>query len=166
MDWSSYYPHFVEQFSTESEDSSEDVKAVPRLTKEVVLTDKSPAPMACISQCVKVGDFVFVSGILPIAPDTKRFVEGTVGARTVSMTLDVYTWNNVSNAALKTQILTNITNILEESGSHIQNVVKINIWLDDMKNFKEMNLAYEKVFCEGVRPVSTRNSVSKVNSSR
>ena len=126
-----------------------------RLIKEVVLTDKSPAPMSCISQGVKVGDFVFVSGILPISPETNRFVEGTVGDRTVSIFLYVYTWNNISNEVPKTQILTNIANILEKSGTNIQNVVKVNIWLDDMKNFNEMNLAYEKVFCEGVRPVST-----------
>lgn len=56
-----------------------------RLTKEVVLTDKSPAPMPCLSQGVKVGDFVFVSGILPITPETNKFVEGTVGDRTVSI---------------------------------------------------------------------------------
>ena len=119
------------------------------------MTDKSPAPMSCISQGVKVGDFVFVSGILPISPETNRFVEGTVGDRTVSIFLYVYTWNNISNEVPKTQILTNIANILEKSGTNIQNVVKVNIWLDDMKNFNEMNLAYEKVFCEGVRPVST-----------
>ncbi|KAM0417104.1 hypothetical protein ACHAPT_012879 [Fusarium lateritium] len=114
-----------------------------RLTKEVVLTDKSPAPMPCLSQGVKVGDFAFVSGILPISHETGKFVEGTVGDRT-------------------TQILANITNILEKAGSSIKNVVKVNVWLDDMKNFNEMNLAYEKVICDGVRPVRTCVAVKEL----
>jgi 2-iminobutanoate/2-iminopropanoate deaminase len=66
---------------------------MPNLTKQVVLTDKYPPPMACLSQAVKVGDFVFVSGILPLDPATGKFVEGTVKERTVCVaenSLDVY----------------------------------------------------------------------------
>ncbi|KAH6967846.1 Endoribonuclease L-PSP/chorismate mutase-like protein [Ilyonectria sp. MPI-CAGE-AT-0026] len=105
-------------------------------TKTVVLTENAPAPMPCLSQGVVVGNMVYVSGSLPIDPKTGKFVEGSIEEHTI-------------------QILKNISAILVEAGTNIDNAVKVNIFLTDMSNFEAMNKAYETVFNTGVRPVRT-----------
>ncbi|KAH7009482.1 Endoribonuclease L-PSP/chorismate mutase-like protein [Ilyonectria destructans] len=113
------------------------------IQKEEVRTDSAPAPMPCLSQGVKVGHMVYVSGSLGIDPATGKSISGTVGDRT-------------------TQILKNITNILEAAGTNIDNVVKVNVFLDDMDNFDQMNEAYYAVFNKGVRPVRTCVAVKQL----
>ncbi|KAI8711042.1 hypothetical protein NCS52_01517700 [Fusarium sp. LHS14.1] len=114
------------------------------VSKQEVRTDGAPPPpMPCLSQGVKIGDLVFVSGSLGVDPSTGKFVEGTVAART-------------------TQILKNISNILEAAGTSIDNVVKVKVFFDDMSNFDTMNKAYYEVFNAGVRPVRTCVAVKQL----
>ena len=72
------------------------------------------------------GNTIFVSGQIPGTPDGK-LVEGSIGDKTA-------------------QCCKNIIAILEEAGSGIERVVKVNVFLDDIANFKEMNETYGKYF--------------------
>ncbi|KAF9873085.1 hypothetical protein CkaCkLH20_09595 [Colletotrichum karsti] len=116
---------------------------MPALKKVEVITDGAPAPLPFYSQGVKVGDMVYVSGSLGIDPSTGKFVEGTVADRT-------------------TQILKNISNILEAAGTSLHNAVKLNVFLTDMENFSILNEAYEKFFTQGVRPIRTCVAVKQL----
>ncbi|KAF7540715.1 hypothetical protein G7054_g1171 [Neopestalotiopsis clavispora] len=106
------------------------------LEKREVRTDKAPPPRPFYSQAVTVGNLVYTSGIVGIDPLTNEFVGGTVKERTA-------------------QTLRNISAILEEAGSHISQVVKVNVFLLDHEDFTSMNEAYSAVFDQAVKPVRT-----------
>lgn len=81
------------------------------------------------SHAVVAGDTVYVSGCLGTLPDSMELAPGGTGAET-------------------TQTLANLQTILEEAGSSLDRVVKVNVYLADMGTFNEMNAAYLDVFSE------------------
>jgi 2-iminobutanoate/2-iminopropanoate deaminase len=90
---------------------------------EYVKTDRAPLPIACYSQAVKAGGFLFISGQAPLDPKTKEMVKGGVGAQTK-------------------QVLENIKAIAEAANSSLSNVVKMTIFLKKIEDFKQMNDVY------------------------
>ncbi|KAH7142056.1 Endoribonuclease L-PSP/chorismate mutase-like protein [Dactylonectria macrodidyma] len=111
------------------------------LTKKEVRTDAAPALKPFYSQGV-VGNIVYVSGSLEMDPNTSKIVEGTIADRI-------------------TQILKNISNILEAAGISLANLVRVNIFIIDMKNFNAMNEAYIRAVHEGVKAVRTCVAVNQ-----
>ncbi|KIW00807.1 uncharacterized protein PV09_07786 [Verruconis gallopava] len=91
-----------------------------------VHTDKAFPVAAPYSQAIIAGGTIYVSGQIPGTPDGK-LVEGSIGDKTA-------------------QCCENIKAILAEAGSSIERIVKVNVFLDDMANFKEMNETYAKYF--------------------
>ncbi|EEP77989.1 endoribonuclease L-PSP [Uncinocarpus reesii 1704] len=102
--------------------------------KRAVFTEKGAAPLPVFSQAVVHNGMIYCSGSIGLDPATKKVVEGGIGERTV-------------------QALRNLSVVLEAGGSSIQNVVKVNVFLTSMKDFAEMNEAYEPFFSGGVKPV-------------
>lgn len=94
-----------------------------------VQTDNAPAAIGPYSQGIKAGNLVFVSGQIPIDPQTGNFVEGGVGEQTE-------------------QVLKNLSAVLEAAGSSLSQVVKTTVFLADMKEFTAMNEVYAKFFTE------------------
>jgi 2-iminobutanoate/2-iminopropanoate deaminase len=90
---------------------------------EHVKTDKAPLPLACYSQAVKAGGFLFVSGQVPLNPRTGKPVEGGIEAQT-------------------RQTLENLKAIVEAAGSSLEKTVKVTIFLKSMGDFKKMNDVY------------------------
>ena len=70
---------------------------------------------------------MFVSGQIPIDPNTGEFVKGGVGEQTE-------------------QVLKNVSAVLEAAGSGLDKVVKTTVFLADMKEFAQMNEVYAKFF--------------------
>ncbi|KXX77296.1 2-iminobutanoate/2-iminopropanoate deaminase [Madurella mycetomatis] len=103
---------------------------------EAVLTDKAPKPIPQLSQAVKYNGIVYCSGSLGIDPKTSQFVEGTIQART-------------------RQALRNLAAVLEAAGSGLKNVVKVNVFLTDMRNFAAMNEVYDEFFAWQPKPCRT-----------
>src|SRR5690349_21137147 len=91
--------------------------------RERIQTDNAPAAIGPYSQAIKAGGFVFVSGQLPIDPQTGQFVAGGIVEQTG-------------------QVLKNVSAILEAAGSSIDRVVKTTVFLADMKEFPGMNEVY------------------------
>ncbi|CAL3972245.1 hypothetical protein PZA11_004586 [Diplocarpon coronariae] len=106
------------------------------MAKEAVYTPKAPEPLPFFSQAIKSGGMVYCSGSIGVDPATKALVEGGVEARTE-------------------QALQNLSEVLLAAGSSIDNVVKVNIFLTDMKDFVAMNAVYERVFHAAPKPVRT-----------
>jgi len=92
-----------------------------------VSTKSAPAAIGPYSQAVKTDGLVFVSGQLPIDPQTGAFPEGGIAAQT--------------NQSLK-----NLGSILAEAGSDYSKVIKTTVFLADMADFAVMNEVYSSFF--------------------
>ena len=92
-----------------------------------VSTKLAPAAIGPYSQAVKTDGLVFVSGQLPIDPQTGAFPEGGIAAQT--------------NQSLK-----NLGSILAEAGSDYSKVIKTTVFLADMADFAAMNEVYSSFF--------------------
>ncbi|MEY8356126.1 RidA family protein [Lachnospiraceae bacterium 54-53] len=100
--------------------------------KTVLATEKAPAAIGPYSQGIRGGDYVFISGQLPIDPASGAFA----GEDIVSQTR---------------QSLTNIKSILESGGLSMANVVKTTVLLKNISDFGAMNEVYATFF-EGACP--------------
>ena len=92
--------------------------------KKVTVTELARLPAFC--HAVIAGDFIFVSGTLGTKPGSMDLVEGGTKPQT-------------------TQTMQNISRILQECGATLSDLVKVNVFLADMRTFPEMNEAYLKV---------------------
>jgi 2-iminobutanoate/2-iminopropanoate deaminase len=92
-----------------------------------VQTEHAPAAIGPYSQAIKAGGFVFVSGQIPIDPQTGQFVSGGVAEQTE-------------------RVLKNLSAVLEAAGSSLGQVVKTTVFLVDMKDFGAMNEVYARFF--------------------
>lgn len=94
---------------------------------EIVYTDKAPKPIGPYSQAIVWGNLVFLSGQIPINPETGNIVSGGIVEQT-------------------RQVLENIQNILIAAGSDLSKVVKITVFLKDLSLFNEFNEIYARYF--------------------
>ena len=97
------------------------------MVKRIVFTEKAPKPVGPYSQAVISGDFVFVSGQIPIDPKTSKVVDGGIEAQTV-------------------QVLENIKHILESINLTLNDVVKTSVFLSSFSDFQSFNQVYNKYF--------------------
>ncbi len=106
--------------------------------KSVISTAKAPSAIGPYSQAIRVGNFVYTSGQIPIDPATGVFAEGGIKEQT-------------------RQSLLNVKAILEEAGLTMADVVKTTVFMADMNDFAEMNAVYAEFFCE---PFPARSAVA------
>ena len=95
--------------------------------KKVVATEAAPQAIGPYSQAVRIGEFVFTSGQVPIDPKTGVFVEGGIAEQTG-------------------QVLRNLTEVLRAAGTSLEEVVKTTVFLADMNDFAAMNEVYGRYF--------------------
>lgn len=99
--------------------------------KEIVKTDKAPEAIGAYSQAVRVGDFLFASGQIPLDPKTGGLVEGGIEAQTK-------------------QVLENVKQILLAGGLSFDNVVKTTIFILKMEDFAAVNQIYSNYFTDNL----------------
>ncbi len=97
--------------------------------KKIIKTEKAPKAVGPYSQAVEANGFVFISGQIPIVPQSGQVIEGGIAEQTE-------------------QVLKNIGAILQEAGLSYSNVVKTTCLLSNMDNFVPMNQVYAKFFTE------------------
>ena len=97
--------------------------------KKKLETGNAPAAIGPYSQAVSADGLVFVSGQLPINPETGEFPSDDVSEQTY-------------------QSLNNIREILKEAGYGMENVLKTTVFLADMNDFAAMNAVYETFFTD------------------
>ena len=103
------------------------IKIEKKLKRKVISTGKAPKSFGPYSQAIRAGDFVFVAGQGAFDPVTGLLVDGGIKEQT-------------------RQVLKNIQAILEASGSNLERVVKVTIFLSNWKYFKEMNEVFAEFF--------------------
>ncbi|GFZ85828.1 reactive intermediate/imine deaminase [Compostibacillus humi] len=92
------------------------------MVRKEIHTKEAPAAIGPYSQAIQAGDFLFVSGQIPVDPKTGEVVEG-IEKQTE-------------------QVLKNLQAILQEAGADFSSVVKFTIYLSDMENFATVNEIY------------------------
>lgn len=95
------------------------------MKKEVVYTDRAPAPVGPYSQAIRVGPWVFISGQIAIDPTTQQFVGGSIEAQTE-------------------RVMENLRAILESVGGGLEDLVQVTVFLRDMGDFPKFNQIYAR----------------------
>ena len=95
--------------------------------KKIISTDKAPAAIGPYSQAIEINNLLFVSGQIPLVPETGNIIEGGIKEQTQ-------------------QVLKNIAAILDEAGYSFDQIVKTTIYLTDMSLFSEVNEIYAQQF--------------------
>lgn len=97
--------------------------------KRIISTSKAPAAIGPYSQAVEVNSTLYISGQIPMNPETGKMAEGGITEQTI-------------------QVMKNIGTILEAAGYSYNDVVKSTCLLSDMANFKDMNAVYAVYYPE------------------
>lgn len=97
--------------------------------KNIIKTDSAPAAIGPYSQAVSVGNLVFVSGQIPVNPETGEVVTGEDPI--------------IAQAHRSFQ---NVKNILQSQNLTLDDVVKTTIFISDMNNFQKVNQIYAEYF--------------------
>jgi 2-iminobutanoate/2-iminopropanoate deaminase len=95
--------------------------------KSIIYTEKAPAPIGPYSQAVLTGNMLFISGQIPIDPETNQLINGSIRDEA-------------------RQVMKNLEALLSESGLSFESVVKTSIFLSDMNHFAEVNEVYGSYF--------------------
>lgn len=96
---------------------------------KVINTEKAPKAIGPYSQAVEANGMLFISGQIPINPETGKVVDGGIKEQTE-------------------QVLKNVGAILEKAGYTFKDVVKSTCLLENMDNFAAMNEVYGKYYSE------------------
>ena len=99
------------------------------MSKEIISTQNAPQAIGTYSQAVKVDNTVYISGQIPLVPDTMEVVEGDFK----------------ENAR---QVFRNLAAIAKAAGGEINDIVKINIFLTDLSNFATVNEVMQEFFTQ------------------
>ena len=99
------------------------------MKKEIISTDKAPQAIGTYSQAVKVDNVVYISGQIPLIPETMELLQGSVEEQIH-------------------QVFKNLSAILQASGGSFENIVKLNVFLTDLSNFPTVNQVMAEYFSE------------------
>ncbi len=118
--------HFYVNLQTHLQKSINTLIIYIHMSKRIIHTDKAPKAIGPYSQAVEANGMLFISGQIPLNPQTGEMPEG-IEAQTE-------------------QVMKNIEAILTEAGYSFKNVIKSTCLLSDMANFKAMNEVYGKYY--------------------
>ena len=99
------------------------------MLKEPIQTNKAPKAIGAYSQAIKSGEFLFISGQIPLNPETMKIVD-----------------SSFEDSAQR--VISNLENICKEAGASLNDIVKLNIYLLDLENFDTLNKIMEERFSE------------------
>ena len=97
--------------------------------KAIIHTDQAPAAIGTYSQAVKVNNTVYLSGQIPLDPETMEIVSDDVAVQI-------------------TQVFDNLTAVCEAAGGDLSSIVKLNIFLTELGNFAIVNEIMGQYFAE------------------
>jgi len=99
------------------------------LTREIIATDKAPQAIGTYSQAVKVGNTVYLSGQIPLIPETMEMVDGDMEAQIV-------------------RVFDNLRAVAQAAGGDLNDIAKLNIFLTDLSHFPLVNEVMARYFSQ------------------
>ncbi len=97
------------------------------MAREIIATDKAPQAIGTYSQAVKVGSTVYLSGQIPLVPETMEMVDGGMEAQIV-------------------RVFDNLTAVAQAAGGDLNDITKLNIFLTDLSHFPLVNEVMARYF--------------------
>jgi reactive intermediate/imine deaminase len=97
------------------------------MVKIIINTDKAPQAIGTYSQAVKVNNTVYLSGQIPLVPETMEMVDGDIEAQV-------------------RRVFDNLSAVCEAAGGSLQDIAKLNIFLTDLGNFATVNKVMAEYF--------------------
>lgn len=110
--------------------------------KKIIQTEKAPAPIGPYNQAILHSGMLYTSGQIAINPVTNELVLDSIEVET-------------------TQVMKNLTAVLEAAGMDFSHVIKSSIFISDMENFGKINEVYSTYFDEATAPA--RETVEVAN---
>jgi len=99
------------------------------MQREVIHTDKAPQAIGTYSQAVRVGDSVYLSGQIPLVPETMELVEGNMESQI-------------------RRVFDNLSAVAAAAGGSLADIAKLNIFLTDLSHFPLVNQVMSDYFQE------------------
>ena len=99
------------------------------MAREIIRTDRAPQAIGTYSQAIKVGQTVYLSGQIPLVPETMEMVEGEVEAQI-------------------RRVFDNLQAVTMAAGGGLADIVKLNIFLTDLNDFATVNRVMSDYFDE------------------
>lgn len=99
------------------------------MQREVIHTDKAPQAIGTYSQAVRVGDSVYLSGQIPLVPETMELVEGNMESQI-------------------RRVFDNLSAVAAAAGGSLADIAKLNIFLTDLSHFPLVNQVMADYFQE------------------
>jgi reactive intermediate/imine deaminase len=99
------------------------------MAREIISTDKAPQAIGTYSQAVKTGNTVYLSGQIPLVPETMEMVSGDIEPQI-------------------RRVFDNLSAVAEAAGGSLADVVKLNIFLVDLGHFAKVNEVMAEYFSE------------------
>jgi reactive intermediate/imine deaminase len=99
------------------------------MSREIICTDQAPQAIGTYSQAVKVGQTVYLSGQIPLVPETMEMVEGDIEVQI-------------------RRVFDNLQAVAKAAGGTLSDVVKLNVFLTDLAHFPVVNQVMAEYFSE------------------
>ena len=99
------------------------------MNKKAIHSDSAPAAIGSYSQAIQSGNFVFLSGQIPLDPSTMEIVGGDFEARA-------------------RRVFLNLKSVAEAAGGTLDQVVKLTVYMTDLDNFAAVNSVMAEFFDE------------------
>jgi reactive intermediate/imine deaminase len=97
------------------------------MQREIISTQEAPQAIGTYSQAIKVGSTVYLSGQIPLIPETMELVEGSIEEQIH-------------------QVFTNLNAVAKAAGGSLQAVAKLNVFLTDLSHFPMVNQVMSEYF--------------------
>ena len=99
------------------------------MKKQLISTDKAPSAIGAYSQAIKAGDTVYISGQIPLNPQTMSVVDGGFEAQS-------------------RQVLANLSAVAQAAGGQLSDAVKLTVYVTDLDDFATLNDVMAEVLPE------------------
>jgi reactive intermediate/imine deaminase len=99
------------------------------MSRQVIQTNKAPSAIGAYSQAVRVGDTVYLSGQIPLDPETMEVVSGGIDVKI-------------------RRVFDNLKAVAEAAGAGLNDIVKLTVYLTDLDNFPTVNEIMAQYFSE------------------
>jgi len=112
------------------------------MSRETIQTDRAPQAIGTYSQAVRAGDTVYLSGQIPLNPQSMQLVSGDIEAEI-------------------RQVFENLKAVAEQAGASLANAVKVNVFLTDLAHFAKVN-EIMAVYCPKPYPARAAVGVAQL----